>query len=867
MFSVTLSVLTRYKIKQLIYRIEGEFLGKKSKNKSSDNLISVAPGSILILTTTSQDKKSEYRQIFSKYHVHLLFSDELGLAPQKTDEMTGSFDNNLLEKAAKTSRMLRDNLEKIEDILVDKGLVKREDLRKKGGPRVYGVCEDSGISFFTRDEDKNTKFYKTLIEKIKDRVAPFWDENTQLSDFFGDITNPAKNKIFDKFITNSNWLFELENESKFPAANYKPIFEHLPGGVREIFDIVNQAAKEVYGGEYRKDESFVVYKSDVSMALFEPSNKPHKTISTYNIVKGESTGRIANEAEIEAIYEKAGANKNTISTDSIDTNFSIPFTTTFSIPDGQKGPVTSHLSHQALINRGGLLRKNGEWHLDQRINTIENLAAKFNLHENGINKWRNSEALNISFFCEGLSPNLENEVLRNLNERGCTVTTPDHSNILKKKNSSFIPECDAIIFFPTGDFISDAQTFFAITTDKQTRPKDKQRNLIVMNPTTDGNGLLDEHISVYKQLYFDGLKNGPAEINHLVKLDTGNPDQAVVDLNNILKSIEEKKKDTLGKTEDISIVKDTYNEIESIPKDRFSVFVAGGAVNNYLGYKEVANAIGRKIQEEDWLLVYGAGHIEGCMGAAHTGYVERYLEQKLNDPEQASSIKEIINNYVTNYISKNELKGDASIEFRKSIEDCVTSGKHYKLVNYEKLALNAPDLAKELLDPKEEKHKKILGSLTEDKKIWGYSMSFLLESEGTGEPPPGCYYQDAGNMQRRMEEMLKADALTFTAGGQGTIQELVEGVIVNLRLRNNGETLKDIIILNQKAYSGNRVFDEALRLIDDSLDKKGLTREDIGLKVVNKLKDFNQALDDSSAKWKERNGINPGFNTNSSLQI
>lgn len=133
------------------------------------------PGSTIILSTTSPDKKDEYQKIFEKYDINFFiledFKDESGqrLSPQKTNEMKNSYTNNMLEKAAEMSLALHSNQSLIREQLIEAGVYKYKDFmdvngnQKSDAPQIVGMVEDSGIRFIR----KTKQSVKSLHEYLK----------------------------------------------------------------------------------------------------------------------------------------------------------------------------------------------------------------------------------------------------------------------------------------------------------------------------------------------------------------------------------------------------------------------------------------------------------------------------------------------------------------------------------------------------------------------------------------------------------------------------------------------------------------------------------------------------------------------------
>ena len=263
----------------------------------------------------------------------------------------------------------------------------------------------------------------------------------------------------------------------------------------------------------------------------------------------------------------------------------------------------------------------------------------------------------------------------------------------------------------------------------------------------------------------------------------------------------------------------------------------------------------------------GAGQKDGPMGAVHSGFVEAFLLNNLHSkdaggalkPEDVDIMHEVVTNLAVQNTTNRNLRSEDGKRHRQAIVNAV-----FETPNAEFLGHEAPEVLDKLLQPrKKSRTYKVIGSLKEAGRMVGYSMPPLLISEGSGYWPLGMQGFNAGNMQRRMHEMLHSASHVFLAGGQGTDQELVESVKVAIKMdkirKEQGLPPKPIYLLDQRAYKDgvynkrSTVFLPALEVIDKELKSAGLSREDIGLKIYSNMRHLEKDLKEYATKhWGQK---------------
>lgn len=842
---------------------------------------SLPAGSTIILSTTSPDKRAEYDQIFKRYDINFVFLEDLGLSPQKTDEMTNTYAGNLQQKAGELSLALHTNMEAIKDRLKKFGY----DVNKP----VVGMVEDSGIEIYPINTEPAVRasFRKEFKRRIDERIHDSFLVNDALKrDVFPGMSNSEILDYLANAEVNNVWMTKLDEDKILPGPNYKPIYEALPGGVREFFDIMHDAMEAVMRDQEPDSRavgarSLLRFRNHCSLMLVEPHERPQKHIMMEDIIEGESKGKVATRDEVDSLI------KYRIESPKAKHKLGRLFTSDFIIPDNQKN--NTDYTQRRLIESKGLLDSDGkEVASYYRLNAIEQLEKRYNIPlatRSKDGEWiydkraNNPDSPDVLVLHSGkthtqLSAAFERKLEK---EKFSTIKMPEKEELLKNPNARLMANADVVFIMPGegATDIENAQLIIGATVDKQVMPTAKQKTLIVLNPITKGGkGKFDGALKIIRHKKYTGLKNGISEINHIIEY---NPQEYKGDegaqrlfdeVHQLLKKESERKKHRLTGVEPIQAMKHIAQEnIPSVALDNFTVFVAGGAANEYPGFKAPANQLGRYIHDEGWTLVTGAGQKDGPMGAVHSGFVEAFLSKNLHTkanggvlrPKEVTVMEEIVETLAIQNTTNRNLRGEDGKRHRQAIRSAV-----FETPNAEFLGHEAPEVLEKLLQPrKKSRAYEIIGSLKASGRMVGYSMPPLLISEGSGKWPLGMQGFNAGNMQRRMHEMLQSAAHVFLAGGQGTDQELIESaklaIEMNLTRKEQGLPPKPIYLLDQRAYKDgvydrrSTVFLPALELIDKELESAGFSREDIGLKTYDNMRHLEKDLKEYAAKhWGQK---------------
>ncbi len=827
-------------------------------------------GSTIILSTTSPDKRAEYDQIFKRFDINFVFLEDLGLSPQKTDEMTNTYTGNLQQKAGELSVALHMNMEAIKGRLKTFGY----DVTKP----IVGMVEDSGIEIYPINKEQKVRdaFRKEFKRRIDDRIHDEFLTNDALKrDVF---PNMSSNEILDYLANvevNNVWMTKLDEDKVLPGPNYKPIYEALPGGVREFFDLMHDAMESVMRDQEPDSRavgarSLLRFRNHCSLMLVEPHERPQEHILMEDIIEGESKGRVATRDEVESLVQYR------ITSPKAKHKLGRLFTSDFIIPANQKN--NTDYTQRRLVESKGLLDSDGKQVAGYyRLNAISQLEERYSLpraKREKAGEWiyeargNNPDSLDILVLYSGQGHSPQSAAFeKKLQQEGfSTLQMPNEKELLTNPDTRLMANADVVFMMPGegATDIENSQLILGATVDKQVMPSAKQKTLVVLNPANKkGEGEFDGALKIIRHKKYTGLKNGISEINHIVEYDPKEyagqegTNHLFDEVKRLLEKESERKKHRLTGVEPIQAIRHIAAEnIPPVALDNFTVFVAGGAANEYPGFKAPSNQLGRYIHDEGWTLVTGAGQKDGPMGAVHSGFVEAYLAKNLHPkakggilkPKDVTTMAEVVSALAIQNTTNRNLRGDDGKRHRRAILNAV-----FDTPNAEFLGHEAPEVLEKLLQPrKRSRTYEVIGSLKERGRMVGYSMPPLLISEGSGYWPLGMQGFNAGNMQRRMHEMLQSAAHVFLAGGQGTDQELIDSVRVALEMNaartKQGLPPKPIYLLDQRAYKDgvyrkrSTVFLPALEVIDRELKSANLTREELGIRSYTNMRTLEKDL-------------------------
>ena len=828
----------------------------------------VPPGSTIILSTTSPDKKEEYARIFRHYDVNFFTLEDFGLSPQKTDEMTGTYNNNLMQKAVELSQTLYHYRKEIRSVLQKQGINGEQS-------KIIGMVEDSGMEVYPNDKHLREAFARELHHRLEEKIYGCYDnkDSAEHADLFEGLTlRETIDRLYSMW-QDTDWLFNIEDGDSFPGPNLKPVMEHLHGGFREFVDTIYESMEAAmledihrHGAEMEQElamvqekvaqERTICFRNKCTAMFVEADPNPKEHLHDSEIISGNNTGQLLSRSEFEALLrQKFSGEVHRRANDKAD----MFYLSSVVVPDGQR---LSDKTREDLLHEGGYFSRSREERRadDYRLDMMDRLAEKYAMkritRSELSKKWENPHPLKVAFLYVDEQNGTEHEQLHFLEERLAMepgieiVSVPTKQEMLEDPNQCAMDGADLVFQIPGhGTDLDNARALLAVTTDKQTRPGNKENTLAVINP----NGRFDNALAMLRMNNLKGLKNGQPELDSV--LDCGDSrhfsdkerDELYDRVQYIAAEAQLKKQAKLTGDSNCLLDPLQVKALEPLPQDEFTVFVAGGAANDAPLFKEPSNRLGRYLHDQEWVLVSGAGQKDGPMGAVHSGFVEAWLRHQLQDPKKKEIIETTVNHYISNHVRRKDLTGKYANDYRDSIYNAAIDAPDAAM-----LGVHAKGLLNELLNPEpgSEIYGRI-GSLEEEGRMWGYSMEYLLASEGSGKPPPGAYYQEAGNMQRRMHEMTQAAAHVYMAGGQGTIQELMESVVAQVARQERGEPVQDVIVFNQESYNGGQVYEQVLTSIDIYLKHHGLTREEVGLHEVHSSEALEAELRQSCLRWQK----------------
>ncbi|MFW0777570.1 MAG: hypothetical protein ACN2B6_07625 [Rickettsiales bacterium] len=530
-------------------------------------------GSLLVLTTSSPDKRDIYRELFSAHakeenhqaglDIYYTDSGALGIAPRKTPEQTGDYGGNLDEKALQQMQLLE-----------DKDIHERIRHRLKGNTEfdsekinIVGMTEDSGWTLIF--DDKNTE--KKFIEAVKKRWEPQLREQ-------------------DK------WMLKNLDDTGFPGPNLKPIQEHMPRAFDGLMQMIYDAADEVGIKDLR-------FRNSTNVSFVFPATGQHfqKTFHSDGrvLTRDEYHDRLLNAERGEAI----------------NSNF-------VHVPDGQKQGEEKTVDQ--LISAGIHHKSIAELPADYARRELTEYLQEL------IGKRKSSPAerkrpIKISIqrpeLPDGRTPSTFQ--MPEINDLMLT-STPSRSKLLKRPNARVFGDADAIVLVPDNSKPKDQNLtndpnlamLFNFVVTAETDPAAMAVPIILDNRS----GGFDKALELGSDAFAHGRLMGDRP--YVV----ANTDDELRDALVHIKDI--KQRAPLIYTPPLSDEKEKKPLPPMVPNDgTFTVFIGGGHANNSKRDLEDAKAFGYYAAEQGWRIVTGGGSVEGSMGATHTGFVQYHLDQ------------------------------------------------------------------------------------------------------------------------------------------------------------------------------------------------------------------------------------------------
>lgn len=552
-------------------------------------------GSLLVLTTSSPDKRDIYRLLFSSHakdanhHAGLDFfytdSGALGIAPRKTREQTGGYEGNLDEKALQQLNTLQDS--QVQQNIRLKLMAGADNEFNPQKINIIGMTEDSGWELKFNNEETEKKFVEIIIRELKPKLRE--------QDY---------------------WLLEKLHETGFPGPNLKPIQEHLEGGFHALMTMIYDAAEELSLKELR-------FTSSTNTSFVSPRTGKHFSKSF------TSGGKLLTRDEYE---ERLMATQKG---EAINSNF-------VHIPDGQAEDERKTID--ALIQNGmhGKSKKDLPADYSRRDLTeyLQNLVGK---RRSSIEERKRH--VRIAFatpeMINGIKPCSDDIRMPNINDYAI-VGLPTNAELKACPHTKAFDDADVIVLIPQITKHTDNQLRadpnlglllnFVVTAE--TDPESMGIPVVLDNRS----GAFDHALELISDAFAQGRLMGDKPFY------VANTDAELKDTLSLLKDVKQRapviKTPSLGG--DHSIKKPLMDRVKN--DGVFTVFVGGGHANNSKRDLEDATAFGYYCAQQGWRIVTGAGSIEGSMGAVHTGFIQYHLDNLRTTPGK-EAIKASLSEY------------------------------------------------------------------------------------------------------------------------------------------------------------------------------------------------------------------------------
>ena len=247
--------------------------------------------SLLVLSTTSPDKRSQFEKVLAGANLSFTHSGKLDVVLPKTPEKSGTYKDNAGEKNLQQQTTF--GLSATQELIYSQ-LGEQDKTRK-----IVGMTEDSGwqISFEGADANKKRDFIIAVKKIVKDKIRS----------------------------RDHNWLANIDPVGgDFPGANLKPLQESL-GGFHELMNVIYEAVEKAEITELRYTRT-----SKISFAVTETNTIYEK--------KFESGGRLLNKTEYDAKI--------------LSDPFLIVNADAIQVPDGQRGEAKAmHVLLQDILTK------------------------------------------------------------------------------------------------------------------------------------------------------------------------------------------------------------------------------------------------------------------------------------------------------------------------------------------------------------------------------------------------------------------------------------------------------------------------------------------------------------------------------------
>ncbi len=534
--------------------------------------------SLVVLVTSSPDKRSQYRTLFSTHdsphheggqgvNFHFTDSGALGIAPRKTPEKESDYSAHVQEKSSASLDLLRSQNTSIRNKLRQGTLDNPNDI-----PLVV-MTEDSGW------------------ELTFDHLTGTSDEiEQQKSIFFADIERQLQDKFRD---CDKEWLCQ-KIDTSFPGANIKPFMEHLEGGLVELMDIIYNAA-ETAGIEELHSENTYRY----SFAFDENNKVFEKEFKNQNIIVSR---------EDFAKLTEHPANGKAVSLDMIQ----IPYQQELNedgVPASRvyseiKPSILSQSSTDFPSSSG--IRDVTEW-LQAGIGTRQSTQKE------------QQQDIHIAY----ISP---------ATLQGEELPSPDFIQTLQEDNYTltYVPSLKELSRFPDINMLNGSDMLVLASDPIETTPEGliwdpnlPMLTYMMINVDIDPASMTTPIILDNRTGGFDHTLDMMRQSSKSGRL-IGEFSFMVAETTEELESLLHEQRTVLEQR----AVPGSSAQVNPLPDDDImNVFVAGGHNNNSRQDLEEAHQLGYFLAEQGIRIVSGGGQVEGSMGATHTGFIQYHLDQ------------------------------------------------------------------------------------------------------------------------------------------------------------------------------------------------------------------------------------------------
>ncbi len=533
--------------------------------------------SIIVLSTSSPDKRDIYRLLFSELgkddehyaglNAYFTDSGSLGIATRKTTEMTNDYDGNLGEKRDQQLKVLEDP--GINELIGLKLHAVPNKLWGEDGIKVMGMTEDSGWQLVFEDAQTEKAFIDIIVRDLAPKLRP-----------------------------QDSWLLEKLHKTGFPGPNLKPLQEHLEGGFPELMQMIYKASDELGIKELR-------FTNTTNISFVSPRH------GKYFPIKQESHGRLLTAEEYHSRLE------NVENGMAINSNF-------VHIPDGQK-PGEAHTVGE-LIRMGLHTRSSTDLPADYARRTVtEYLQSLTGKRKSSVEERK--RAVRIAYLTPDQMDDAKAETeitMPKINDL-LTVGLPTRQEMVHYPNLKQFDHADVIVLMPkefekSKDVLqSDPNLRMVLNTlvTVETDPESMGVPVVLDNRS----GKFNDVLALLGDAFAKGNTMGDLPL-YIVNSNA--------EMKRVLNEIKDVRQRTpIIKKHHEKVHKVSYKpNIGSVPNDgTYTVFIGGGHATNSTRDLTDAKNLGYLCAEKGWRIVTGAGSVEGGMGSVHTGFIQYHLDQ------------------------------------------------------------------------------------------------------------------------------------------------------------------------------------------------------------------------------------------------